>query len=163
MLGSALINIFLRRIVYKINGIVNRLTVIDGTIIITVGGAIAYEAITTGGVVLTVGSTIIPVAGYTASQWESAVDYAINNIDANRANNHIMQVKHAWNLLVENPTWLKVYPYVEKVLLYGENVIEASNKYRAYKHLVIDGYEIRVFYRIVKGVLTITDAYIQTK
>lgn len=134
------------------------MTVIDGAIIITVGGAIAYEAITTGGVVLTVGSTIIPVAGYTASQWESAVDYAINNIDANRANNHIMQVKHAWNLLVENPTWAKIYIYVEQVLLYGEELV-LKNGYFG-KELSINGNLVQVQYNIIDGVLKIVDAWV---
>ena len=143
---------------YNEQYVANTLTVIDGVLIISVGGAVVYEVATTGGVVLTIGSTVVPVAGYSATQWEQAVHHAVNNIDYNRANNHIMQSKHLWSNIVNNPTWDKISIYVQKVLLYGEKV-DLKHGYVG-KQMIIDGNMIQVQYNIIDGTLKIVNAWV---
>ena len=127
-----------------------------GEVCVIVGGIIFSGTLIYAGA--TYGSAIIAGAGYTASQWESDVISAIQNISQN-TQTHILQEHHVWNRLFgSNVTWEKVSSVLQKVLLYGE-----LSDYKGYstKIMEIDGQIVEVEYNIVDGVLKIVNAWIQ--
>lgn len=72
---------------------------------------------------------------------------------------HILQSHHLGSKLVgSSVTWQKIMPYIQKVLLYGQQA-----EYKGYltKELVINGHTVEVQYNIVKGVLTIVNAWVK--
>ena len=88
---------------------------------------------------------------------------AVNRIDENRKT-HILQDKHNWHELVPDPkdpnNWGKIATIISTVLANGvEKVYKNGPAY--IKSLEIEGKVVEVVYRIIDGVVRISDAWIQ--
>jgi len=84
---------------------------------------------------------------------------AFNNIIPNTIN-HIMQSKHAWNL-VGSKDWNSVKPIIDYTISNGSYYINNAGNY-VYSS-IYNGQTVVVTVRIIDGIMRIVDAYIKTR
>ena len=104
------------------------------------------------------------VAGATAAGGGGAlatnqVSKMISNVIPNSVN-HIMQTKHAWDLVGVN-NWSSVSNVINTVLTKGSGIANsAGNMIYSY---VYNGKTVEVTTRVVDGAIRIVDAWVKTK
>jgi hypothetical protein len=93
----------------------------------------------------------------------AAITNALQNIIPNTIN-HIMQSKHAWNLIGNN-TWASVSRAIKYVLTKGSSTSYTAGNtiYTAVYTAVYNGKTVQVVTRLADGVLRIVDAWVKTK
>jgi hypothetical protein len=125
--------------------------IVSGGIIFV--GALVYGAVTYGG-------TVIATVGMTAAKWKVAVSTAISNISTQKILHVLTGSKgsnHQWALLTKNVNWQSVQVFIQRTLLYGENI--TIKGYPA-KQYVINGYTVIVKYFLQGSKIIIEDAWV---
>ena len=137
---------------------------VGGVIGLGGGAAVAYIAAgsataSTGAVMTGLGIAEVTVAGGSGALAADQASRTISNVIPNTAN-HIMQTKHAWDLVGAND-WSAVSNVINTALTKGTGVAnDVGNVVYSY---VYKGQTVEVTTRVVNGVTRIVDAWVRTR
>ena len=94
----------------------------------------------------------------------NAISKAISAINRNKIN-HIMQSKHAWNLVFKKASWSNVKNLINTVLKKGTmTLIDKQGKSLVYEAVYnYAGKKIIVRYAVIDGIIKIADAWVKTR
>ena len=135
--------------------------VIEKTAVAQPAGAIFAGSATasTGAVLTGMGVAGATAAGGGGALATNQVSKMISNVIPNSVN-HIMQTKHAWDLVGVN-NWSSVSNVINTVLTKGSGIANsAGNMIYSY---VYNGKTVEVTTRVVDGAIRIVDAWVKTK